>query len=188
MNSRIHVIGAMFAVLGTACATLPEDEIGEESTEQSEEGVAAVALSSNETASKSEDSTRGVRQELGSSPKATNYALGGAQTYGICVRAAWGPGWVNWAMSNPSGSGFSVKPESTWNLVWASAPGQNCDGIYRQSWGCGSALKVPDSCTADVTTGGSVSCCCNAAMAALGHVCQWVNPGASNIGWPNCPL
>lgn len=109
-----------------------------------------------------------------------------AQPDELCVRQAWGPGWVNWHFSNPAGAGYSVKPECCTSLVWASGSGQDCDGIYRRSWGCGTALKVPDSCTADVYGDGSISCCCNATLAALGYVCQWVNPGG--IGWPNCPL
>ncbi|WP_437321954.1 hypothetical protein [Sorangium sp. So ce385] len=109
----------------------------------------------------------------------------GIEARGLCVRAAWGPGRVEWSISNPSSWGYSVKPETTTSLVWAASPGQDIDGIYNSSWGCGTAYKVPDSCTATVTSNG-ISCCCNAAMAALGHVCAWVNPGA--IGWANCPL
>ncbi|MRG96077.1 hypothetical protein [Polyangium spumosum] len=105
---------------------------------------------------------------------------------GLCIREAWGPGKVKWSFSNPSGSGYSSKPESSNNLVWAAAPEQATDGIYRRSWGCGNAYKIPDSCTATVNSSGSISYCCNLAMQQLGHVCQWVNPGA--IGWPNCPL
>ncbi len=104
----------------------------------------------------------------------------------VCIRAAWGPGQVNWGMSYPPGLGFSVKPESAYNLAWGQAPSQSIDGIYNRSWGCGYAVKVPDSCTANVAYNGAISCCCNATLAALGYVCQWANPGA--IGWPNCPL
>lgn len=106
----------------------------------------------------------------------------------ICARVAWGPGKVEWASSNPAGAGFSVKPESQWALIWAAAPSQDIDGIYRRSWGCNTALKVADSCTASVTTGGSITCCCNAAMEAFGHTCSWVAPASPSIGWPGCPL
>ncbi|TKD05242.1 hypothetical protein [Polyangium fumosum] len=105
---------------------------------------------------------------------------------GLCVREAWGPGKVVWDFANPQASGYSSKPENAWNLVWASAPQQDTDGIYRSGWGCGQAFKIPDSCTATVAANGTISYCCNWAMQQLGHVCQWVNPGA--IGWPNCPL
>lgn len=102
----------------------------------------------------------------------------------LCVRVPWGPGWANWHFTPTSG--FSVKPECCTNLVWASGSGQACDGVYRNTWGCGVAIKVPDSCTGEFYTNNTYSCCCNATMAALGHVCQQVNPGS--IGWVNCPL
>lgn len=105
---------------------------------------------------------------------------------GLCVRVPWGPGKVDWNMSNPSSLGYSVKPETSSTLIWASGSSQDIDGIYNKFWGCGDAFKVPDSCTADVYSSGTISCCCNAAMMALGHVCKWVNPGS--IGWANCPL
>lgn len=111
---------------------------------------------------------------------------GGVEPMALCVRVPWGPGWVNWGMSNPAGAGYSVKPESSGSLVWARSSGQDADGIYNRAWGCGTAFKIPDNCTATVASNGSISCCCNAAMAALGHVCRWLNPGA--VGWPNCPL
>lgn len=123
---------------------------------------------------------RGIRMSLTGEP------TGQAQAADICIRSPFGPGWVNWNMYNPSGAGYSVKPEGSFSLSWASAPGQDADGIYNHWWRCGTALKIPDSCTATVGGGGHISCCCNAALAAAGYVCQWVNPGL--IGWPGCPL
>lgn len=127
---------------------------------------------------------RGALLEMGTA--SDHPADGSGVEKGLCIRAAWGPGKVNWGSSDPWGQGFSVKPESSSSLVRAAAPSQSIDGIYRRSWGCGSAHKVADSCTATVSSSGSISCCCNAAMQALGHTCSWVNPG--NIGFPRCPL
>lgn len=103
----------------------------------------------------------------------------------LCIRVPWGPGRVEWGFSSPSNAGYSVKPESAFNLIWAQAPGQDIDGIYKHSWGCGTALKVPDNCTATVQSNGSISCCCNA-LTSVKYVCSWVNPGS--IGFPTCPL
>lgn len=105
---------------------------------------------------------------------------------GLCIRTPFGPGKVKWTWSTPWSSGYSVKPESSGSLVRASAPDDSIDAIYRRSWGCGTALKVPNSCTLTWNSNGSWSSCCNAAAAALGHVPQWVNP--RNHGFPNCPL
>jgi hypothetical protein len=108
----------------------------------------------------------------------------------LCLRVPWGPGWVNWEMSSPFSAGFSVKPENSSSVVAAKAPGQELDWMYHKSWGCGRAYKVPDSCTATVSSSGSISCCCNSAMMALGHVCKWINPATEPPAgsWPNCPL
>jgi hypothetical protein len=108
-------------------------------------------------------------------------------TNDICIRTPLGPGVVNWTIPNPSGPEwlYSVKPETSTALVRAAAPSQDIDGVYRYYWGCGIALKVPDSCTLTINNG-SASACCNAAMELLGHTVQWVNPSA--IGWVNCPL
>lgn len=110
---------------------------------------------------------------------------GTAEADGLCIRSPIGPGWVNWTMSNPASWGYSVKPESSGSLVWARSPGQDLDALYNRAWGCGVALKVADSCTATVGSG-YIECCCNAAAAEFGHICQWV-PTASH-GFPSCPL
>jgi hypothetical protein len=99
-----------------------------------------------------------------------------------------GPGEVDWQFSDPAGNGkFSVKPESSSNLVWAKGwTTQDVDAIYSAYWGCGTALKIPDSCTLTVYSN-SEEGCCNYAMTLLGHVIRWVN--TYNIStFPNCPL
>ena len=112
-------------------------------------------------------------------------------TEGICIRPIWGPGYVEWAMSDPAGAGYSVKPEEGNDLVWGQAPSQAIDGVYRQSWGCCTALKVPDSCTVTIYEDGSIYWCCNATAYYLGYRVTWVNPCDNNSpegGWPDCPL
>jgi hypothetical protein len=183
MNLKLQVILAAGALISAfACAGAADDETAmqaavDESLATGDSDIAGVTLDENDV--------EGIEMDLGTGP---DYAGASQKQGGACIRTPFGPGWVNWGMANPSGSGFSVKPESSWSLIWATAPSQNCDGVYRRSWGCNSALKVPDSCTANVASNGSVSCCCNAALAALGYVCQWVNPSSPAIGWPACPL
>jgi hypothetical protein len=108
---------------------------------------------------------------------------------GWCIRVPWGPGRVDWSISNPWDWGWSVKPENiSGSLAPAAAPSQAVDGIYNLAWGCGQALKIPDSCTATASTSLSlIQCCCNHAAAALGHVCQWIDP-VPLPDWPNCPI
>lgn len=117
----------------------------------------------------------------------------GAQAAGVCIRGPLGPGRVNWKFANPgqSGAKYSVKPETSVPLVWAKSPAQDIDGIYRMAWGNCTALKVPDSCTVDVNSDNTMSACCNAAMATLGHVVKWTNTCSSSsaeAGWPDNPL
>lgn len=135
----------------------------------------------------------GVFQVFELNPDLQTLTPTGAQAAGVCIRGPLGPGWVNWKMSNPGQNGYkySVKPETSVNLIWAKAPSQAIDGVYRASWGNCSALKVPDSCTVDVNTSNTISSCCNAAMAALGHVVKWTNTcssSSSESGWPDNPL
>lgn len=120
----------------------------------------------------------------------TEFGVGGAQaasaqTAGLCIRKAWGPGRVEWKFDNPKGAGYSVKPETSNDLVWASGRGQDIDGVYRSSWGQ-RALKVPDSATVTFSSSSRFSVCENAAMKALGHSVEWVNP--RDHGWPANPL
>lgn len=117
----------------------------------------------------------------------------GAQAAGVCIRTPFGPGWVNWKMSNPGQSGYkySVKPETSVPLIWAQAPSQGIDGIYKASWGSCTALKIPDSCTVDVNSDGTIGSCCNAAAALAGHVVKWTNTCSSSsteASWPDNPL
>lgn len=111
-----------------------------------------------------------------------------AERAGLCIRVAWGPGKVKYNGFSPwaVGKRYSYKPESSSSLVRGSGSEDNVDAVYRYSWGCGTALKVPDSCTLTIYNDGSLGTCCNAAMAALGHTVKWVNPVSH--GFPRCPL
>lgn len=130
-------------------------------------------------------SREGVQQRLGSAPNQVVDAAGaggaGMRATGVCIRDPFGPGWVNLTTYDPAGWLFSLKPENTWPLVWARAPGQDVDALYNRAWGCYAAIKVPDNCTATSGPDGT-SCCCNAAAAAWGHVCEWKN--LETEGWP----
>ena len=83
--------------------------------------------------------------------------------------------------------GYSFKPETGSTLapvVLQFTP--LVDGLYRTSWGCNKALKIPDNTVAEV---GPVSAaCCQGLIAwALDRRCVFIDP--SQLGdWPNCPL
>lgn len=111
---------------------------------------------------------------------------------GVCVRTPTKPGWVNWhgytSASNPWASeGWAYKPESiNWVVYRADDLVRDAtDGLYRRSWGCGVAYKIPDSCTVDVSKGNGWTYCCNAAAWIAGYRVGFVNP--STFGGPNCP-
>jgi hypothetical protein len=113
------------------------------------------------------------------------------QPLGVCIRTPLGPGKVKWGMANPRAAGYSVAPESRPALIWAVAPEQSIDAVYRSSWGCGSAFKVPDHCTATVGANGSLSCCCNAAASLVFGTCRWVNTMDNSVDgryFADCPL
>jgi hypothetical protein len=95
---------------------------------------------------------------------------------GGCIRVPWGPGLAIWTISPPSAFGWSVKPEDSLALVPGSPPSQPIDAIYNSSWGCGVAIKVPDSCTATIGPSPVVECCCNHLAAQFGHYFQWKDP------------
>jgi hypothetical protein len=111
-------------------------------------------------------------------------------TSGVCIRSPFGPGWVNWhwSSSNPwATNGWAYKPE-TLNVVYRAddLAGDAIDGLYKISWGCGTAFKVPDSCTVDMYQGDStIYYCCNAAAWAAGHRAEFVSSSA--LGGPPCP-
>ena len=111
-----------------------------------------------------------------------------APTLGLCIRTPLGPGKVKYNGFSPwaVGKRYSYKPENSSSLRRGSGSSDDVDAVYRYSWGCGTALKVPNSCTLTINNSGSLSSCCNAAMAALGHTVKWVNP--SSHGFPRCPL
>jgi hypothetical protein len=110
---------------------------------------------------------------------------------GLCVRSPLGPGRVNWhwSSSNPwATGGWAYKPE-TLRVVYRADDRVNdsIDGLYRRSWGCGTAYKVPDSCTVDVYQNNTWSYCCNAAAWAAGHRVGFVNSSALANPAPPCP-
>lgn len=115
-----------------------------------------------------------------------------AAVSGLCVRVPWGPGVVKWSFSTPKTYGYSVAPESSNKLIWARDSSQNVDAIYKKSWGCGTALKIPDSCTVTVvSSNGSFNTCCNGAMMLLGHTVRWIKTMDSSVDgkyFPDCPL
>ena len=110
----------------------------------------------------------------------------------VCLRSFVGPGQVLWRIPEPFAAyGFSVKTETQWPLVPAQISWQDIDGVYNREWGCRRAWKVPDSCTYTVWQAGNGTqgeCCCNAAAAAVGNYCRWVDTGAADVQWPLCPL
>lgn len=126
-----------------------------------------------------------------SAPDASSPYATAEEALGVCVRVPWGPGKVNWGMSSPKSSGYSVAPESTSRLVWGAAPSQDIDAIYRHAWGCGVAYKVPNHCTATVRSSGGISCCCNAAASLVGGSCRWIDTRANSVDgnyFADCPL
>jgi len=135
---------------------------------------------------KKDGKTGGDPQEQSSSQIADQNAVDG-----VCIRAPWGPGWVDWVWgwSNPwATNGYAYKPESA-NVVYRAddLADDAVDALYNKYWGCGVAFKVPDSCTVTVYQGepNTLHYCCNAAMWAIGHRVEWVNP--SQHGFPKCP-
>ncbi len=90
---------------------------------------------------------------------------------------------------DPRRSGYSVKLESVddGSLVWAQGLFMiGIDGLYRTSWGCGVALKVPNN--AILTIDGLMPSCCRGpfALAADAH-CAWISTLAE-ANWADCPL
>jgi hypothetical protein len=118
---------------------------------------------------------------------------------GVCIRTPLKPGKVFWDFPRPREDGkYSILPEGSscpdCSLQWAAGSQQDVDGIYRCSWGCGKAFKVPDSCDLHVTNKNfSYWYCCNAAAWAAGKKLKWVNtrgsdPKNKEKDWPDCPL
>ena len=106
----------------------------------------------------------------------------------ICWRTASGPGVVSWHLPEVQTSGYSALTEDRDLLTWASPSLVAVDAIYRRDWGCGLALKIPDSCSVEVYPNRIVACC-NAVAAQLGNVPHWVKPGIGHeVDWPRCPL
>jgi len=84
-------------------------------------------------------------------------------------------------------AGFSVKPESASLLFAPTTPIVNLvDGLYRSSWGCEVALKIPNNVVARVFSV-DASCCRGPIAWAVGKTCSWLNT-SNHQDWPNCPL
>ena len=84
-------------------------------------------------------------------------------------------------------SGFSVKPEFSSILsVPATSIVNLVDGLYRSSWGCGVALKIPDNVVARVFSV-DASCCRGLVAVAAGVTCTWLDVTTLR-DWPDCPL
>jgi hypothetical protein len=97
------------------------------------------------------------------------------------------PGVVVWKVLDPVASGFSIKPETVSNaLACPSPPKDAVDGVYRTSWGCGTALKIPDNCEATLWEHEGL-CCCGDLM-LLGYMCAYIDPSdnAAYPDWPDC--
>lgn len=96
-------------------------------------------------------------------------------------------GLVYWQMSDPKGAGFSYLPENDNKLWWATPFANIVDGVYRKSWGCKIAVKVPSYCTAYVYND-RISGLCNPLYVIAGTI-RWVYPPKVGNGvWPECPL
>ncbi len=110
---------------------------------------------------------------------------------GICYAPLWrNYGLVKWQFSNPgqNGAKYSVKPEWSTPLVWASPPEQQIDGIYRSSWGSCTAYKIPNAATATFHSADSWDVCYNwTACHVFGKCPGWIDP-CSLPDWPNDPL
>jgi hypothetical protein len=100
-------------------------------------------------------------------------------------------GSVEFIESSPT-QGWSIKPESggPGSLFRPTQSIVNLvDGLYRSSWGCGIALKIPNNVVARVFAV-DASCCQGLLAAAFGVTCTWVNPltPPESPTWPVCPL
>jgi hypothetical protein len=102
-----------------------------------------------------------------------------------CGNGTAGPGISNFESSQPGSSGqrFSFLPEWGGALFWAIHGELATDGIYRASWGCGTALKIPNNCTVVVSSTASLSYCCQFPY----FTPTWVNTYSDSY-WPDCPL
>jgi len=110
---------------------------------------------------------------------------------GICYAPLWRRyGLVKWQFPNPgqNGAKYSVKPEWSTPLEWATPPEQKIDGFYRSSWGSCVAYKVPDASTTTFNSSESWDVCYNWAACELDQKCpEWINP-CEHSDWPNDPL
>jgi len=98
-----------------------------------------------------------------------------------CFRPPHVGGLVNFNF-NVDGRVWRYKKESSDRNWYGARRGEiSVDGIHRNGWGC-RVWKIPDNCTATVTAGGDVSCCC---VIPFGPRCSFTSP--SGIGANNPP-
>ncbi|WP_297740393.1 hypothetical protein [uncultured Tessaracoccus sp.] len=112
------------------------------------------------------------------------------QVASVCFRPITFYGEVNWGISNPGGGSnlFSVLPESSPKLIWATGSNQHIDGIYRRAWGRCNAIKVQDGATVTVTSAtGPMTVCINAAMYLTGSRVFAINSCRDSY-FPDAPL
>jgi len=195
-ESFIHVaINGETVIDNLRVATLPAGSIEKLARYISTNDPALIALS-NHYAVVDENKLTNVTDEAVTiqmtAPGSTKELGEQAATASVCIRpfTLYGPGIVKWQMNNPGRSrwGYSFLPEGLPNLKWASPPSNNIDGLYNKSWGCRTALKVPNTCTVSFN-GSSYSACCNNLGLLLGYKVEWVTPGQGyESGWPTCPL
>ena len=83
--------------------------------------------------------------------------------------------------------GYSFKPEFSINVALpvVSTVTYPVDGLYRDSWGCGKALKIPNNSSAEVALV-SAGCCQGVIAFISSQRCKFINP--TNLSdWANCP-
>ncbi|MFA5854020.1 MAG: hypothetical protein WC866_02940 [Patescibacteria group bacterium] len=102
-----------------------------------------------------------------------------------CGNGTSGPGIADFWSGSPGsgGQGFSFMPEWTNTLFWALNGELTADGIYRSSWGCGTALKIPNNCSVYVKQDASLQNCCGFPWFQP----SWINTYSDSY-FPDCPL
>lgn len=169
-STRITALAALLAI-APACAIedpAPDDELEEVDEDEitpEERGVLDV------TSFEERDAPADLDGEL--SP------------FGVCVRGPLGPGKVKWLWS-VNGAEWRSEIENGHQWVPAEFGEQATDGIHRNGWGC-TMLKIPDHCTTEVSSNGSISYCCNAAASVFYGKVAWVHYSAVvPIAPPGC--
>lgn len=106
----------------------------------------------------------------------------------LCIAVPLSSGRVSWRMSSPESHGYSIDDEAEPSaLRWPSGSTEPVDAVYRTSWGCRRALKIPDSCAASIGSGDTYECCCNGLLSLLGYNCTLIDPSQDPY-FSDCPL